>query len=90
MAYATIELCSGTQFILQHEHDHPQAGVWLIGRIDSDPDKQRAEFVDALWLEPSDYRWIKHGDRWLDARTGEPAERRPMRSCHVANSDGLV
>lgn len=71
-AYATVELRSGTQFIVQHEHDHPEPGVWLFGRIDADADKQRAEFADVLGLSPNDYRWIKRGDRWLDAQTGDP------------------
>lgn len=71
-ALAVIEVLSGTQFILQHEYDHPQPGVWLCGRIDADADRQRAEFADVVGLEPGNYRWIKHGDHWLDADTGEP------------------
>jgi hypothetical protein len=72
-AVAIIELCSGTQFVLQHEYDHPYPGVWLAGRTDVDAEKQRTEFAEVVGLEASDYRWIKRGDRWVDAITGEPA-----------------
>jgi hypothetical protein len=61
---------SGTQFLVQHEHDHPQLGVWLLGRVEVEPDKQRAEFADVLGLAPDDYRWVKRRDRSLDASTG--------------------
>jgi hypothetical protein len=71
-AFAIIELRSGTQFIVQHEYGHPEPGVWLVGRVDADADKQRAEFADVLGLETSDYRLIKRGDRWFDAGTGGP------------------
>ena len=71
-AYAIVELQSGTQFIVQHEYDHPQPGVWLLCRTDADADKQRAEFANVFGLETSDYRWIKGADRWFDTGTGEP------------------
>jgi hypothetical protein len=71
-ALAIVELRSGTQFLLQHEYDHPRPGVWLFCRIDADAGKQRAEFANVLGLDSSDYRWIKRGDRWVDTGTGEP------------------
>lgn len=72
MAYAAIELRSGTQFLLHHDYDYPQPGVWLSGRVDVDADEQRAEFAEALGLHPGDYRWIRRAGRWLDAVTGGP------------------
>jgi hypothetical protein len=69
-AVAIIELRSGTQFLLQH--DHPQPGVWLLARIDSKVDAQRAELADVLGLSANDYRWIK---RTTAGSTPRPANR---------------
>jgi hypothetical protein len=46
MAYAAIELRSGTQFLLDHDYDYPQPGVCLSGRVDVAADEQRAEFAE--------------------------------------------
>ena len=50
MAYAAIELRSGAQFLLHHDYDYPQPGVWLSGRIDVNAGKQRAQFAEVLGL----------------------------------------
>ncbi len=70
-ASAVVELRSGQQFILQHEYDHPQPGVWRFCRIGWDSESQLAAFADGFGLAPDDYRWIKRGDGWFDASTGE-------------------
>ncbi len=85
-AVAIIELRLGTQFLLQHEYDHPQPGVWLLAGIDSNVDAQRAELADVRGLSANDYRWIKRDDRWIDPRpanrsnpgTGRPGPFRPV------------
>lgn len=34
----------------------------MSGRVDAD--EQRAEFAEALGLDPGDYRWIRRAGRW--------------------------
>src|SRR4051812_46895937 len=50
MAYATIEVESGTQFALHHFYDHQELGVWALAHPDGNHDRQRAELAAALNL----------------------------------------